>query len=442
MLHRQLATDIGRMQATKVLRSIGQGALLVAFALYLAELGWSAAAIGSLLSAGALMQAVLSLPVGVASDRFGRKPFVVGYELGIIIAAVLALFSEHPAVITVASLLGAFGRGQVGMVGPAAPAEQAWIAELVRPEMRGQVYSNNAAYGFIGTGIGSLIASLVPLWADILPGAAAYRPLFLIPLVTGAVNVALLLATHEPRVGRKGSAEPKEPAAQPSAAAPPTQAEREIRRQENIRIFKLGAINAMNGLAVSLTGPLLSYWFAAKFGVGPGEIGPVFAVTHFATAFASILTGQATRKVGVVRSIVAVRLTAVLVLLVFPFVPSFWLAAALHVLRSALNRGTQGARQALTVALVRGERRGFASSINSLSMGLPNSAGPVIAGYLLSMGYFALPFYIAAAAQFLYGILFGRMFQQYDPVPASPRKRYHDEGHRVADGVQRPAGND
>src|SRR5690606_29959729 len=170
----------------------------------------------------------------------------------------------------------------------------------------------------------------------------------------------------------------------------------------------------MNSMAVSLTSPLLSYWFAAKFGVGPGEIGPVYAVTFFATGMASVLTGRATRRIGIVRSVVAVRLAAVLVLLVFPFVPYFWMAAILHVLRSALNRGTQGARQALSVALVRDERRGFASSINSLSMGLPNSAGPAVAGALLNAGYFSLPFYIAAGAQFLYGILFGRMFQKYD----------------------------
>lgn len=422
-MHRpRLTTDIARLQASKVLRSLGQGALLVTFALYLDELGWSAAAIGSLLSLGALMQAVLSLPVGVWSDRIGRKGFVVGYEVGIVIAAVLALAFEHPAAIVVASVLGAFGRGQVGMVGPAAPAEQAWIAELVPPPLRGQVYSNNAALGFIGTGIGSLLAGLVPLWAVALPGATAYRPLFLLPLVTGIANIILLLKTKATQPHPRPK-KVKVKAKGLTHKARLSDKERTIRRQENSRIIKLGAINAMNGMAVSLTGPLLSYWFSMKFGVGPGEIGPVFAVTFFATAFASVLTGRATRRVGIVRSVVAVRMAAVVVLLIFPFVPSFWMASVLHVLRSALNRGTQGARQALTVALVRDERRGFASSINSLSMGLPNSAGPMMAGYLLNAGYFSLPFYIAAGMQFIYGILFGRMFQAYDNVPQEAKEK-------------------
>lgn len=414
MFRPRLTTDISRLQASKVLRSLGQGALLVTFTLYLNELGWSAAAIGGLLSLGALYQALFSLPIGVLSDRIGRKPFVIGYEIGIVLAALLALLTENTASITTASVLGAFGRGQVGMVGPAAPAEQAWLAELVPAPLRGQVYSYNAALGFVGTGIGSLLAGLVPLWTGLLPGAAAYRPLFLLPLVTGIANIILLAQAtatksrerQRIRVRARGVLQ----------RAPIMEEERVIRREENVRILKLGAINTMNSMAVSLTSPLLSYWFATKFGVGPGEIGPVFAVTFFATAFASVLTGRATRRIGIVRSVVAVRMAAVLVLLVFPFVPYFWMAAVLHVLRSALNRGTQGARQALSVALVRDERRGFASSINSLSMGLPNSAGPAVAGALLNAGYFSLPFYIAAAAQFLYGILFGRMFQAYDTV--------------------------
>ena len=54
MIRPHIRTDIARLQASKVLRSLGQGALLVTFALYLDELGWSATAIGGLLSLGAL----------------------------------------------------------------------------------------------------------------------------------------------------------------------------------------------------------------------------------------------------------------------------------------------------------------------------------------------------------------------------------------------------
>lgn len=123
------------------MRSLERRALFVTFALYLDELGWQASSIGLLLSAGGFLNAALSLPIGMVSDRSGRKRFVVANEVIVVLAAVAATFSSHPALLTAASLLGAFGRGQVGMIGPAGPAEQAWIAELVDPLERGRVFT-------------------------------------------------------------------------------------------------------------------------------------------------------------------------------------------------------------------------------------------------------------------------------------------------------------
>lgn len=424
--------DIARLQAVKVLRSLGQGALVVTFSLYLDSLGWQAHAIGLLLAAGGLLNAVLSVPIGIASDRLGRKSFVIVNEMVIVVAAILAVSTSHATIVAIAGLLGAFGRGQVGMVGPAAPAEQAWLAELIEPSQRGRIYSNNAALGFLGMGIGAVIAGLIPLWASLLPGPLAYRPLFVIVLVSGIANLALLATTRgggapgrpRPGVGAAGGTTSDPPASRKAPVVGPAAfgAEAQIRRTENRRLLQLAAINAMNGIAIGLTSPLLSYWFAVKFGVGPGALGPVFAFSFFATAVASIATGRASERVGLVRSVVTVRLLAVIILVIIPLVPFFWLAAVLHVFRSALSRGSQGARQALTVALVRDERRGFASSMNSISMSIPNSVGPTIAGYLLSAGQLSLPFYVAAAMQFGYGVLFGRFFQGIEPEPRAKPK--------------------
>jgi len=416
---------VRRLQIVKTLRSLGQGALFVTFAIYLDQLGWQAKSIGLLLSVGGFLNAALSLPLGVISDRVGRKAFVVGNEAVIVSAALAAAVSSHPVVVAAASLLGAFGRGQVGMVGPAGPVEQAWIAELIDPAERSRVYSDNAALGFVGMAAGSVVAGFVPLWSPWLPGALAYRPLFLLVFITGLINIALLARTPEKGVrARSGadSGEPAAPAGEPRGAAAKTpaarltpQEEARVVREENLRILKLGAINSLNGFGIGLTAPLLSYWFYVKFGAGPEALGPVFAVTYLATGAAAAASGRIAERVGLVRSVVSVRLLAVLFLLWLPLVPSFWLASAIHVARSALNRGTIGTRQALTVSIVRDQRRGFASAINSISSSFPNALGPLIAGYMLDAGHLTLPFLVAAAMQFLYGVLFGRVFAGVEP---------------------------
>lgn len=444
--------DVRRLQIVKTLRSLGQGALYVTFAIYLDQLGWQAGSIGLLLSIGGFLNAGLSLPIGMVSDRVGRKPFVIVNEAVIVAAAVAATLSSRSWVVAAASLLGAFGRGHVGMVGPAGPAEQAWIAELIPPHERGRVYSINAALGFVGMAIGSVISGFVHLWSSYLPGPLAYRPFFFLVVCTGLINILLLARTAERGHGaaapdgvrrdgpgaesrrvemalrsREVDGDEHRREGQGRADDPESSGclvdEARIRREENLRILQLCGINSINGLAIGLTAPLLSYWFYVKFGAGPEALGPVFAITYLATGAASMLSARVAERVGLVRSVVQVRLLAVLFLLALPIVPFFWLASVIHIVRSALNRGTIGTRQALTVSLVREHRRGFASAMNSISGSFPNALGPLLAGIMLEAGYLTLPFLVAAAMQFLYGVLFGRVFGQYDPVQSLSRKQ-------------------
>ena len=69
------------LMLVNAIRSIGQGMLVVDLSLYLAALGWSTAAIGSVLAAGGLLGVGLAPVIGIYSDRWGRKPFILFSEL-------------------------------------------------------------------------------------------------------------------------------------------------------------------------------------------------------------------------------------------------------------------------------------------------------------------------------------------------------------------------
>ena len=367
--------------AARFVRSLGQGALLVGFALYLDRLGWSAGRIGVLLGAGGLGAGLLGLMVGITSDRFGRRRFLLAYQSALVAVAATLVVTANPVAIFAATLVGGFGRGQAGSAGPFAPAEGAWLAEAVRPENRGMVYSLNAALGFFGMATGALVAGAIPWLQRWLPGASAYRALFVLS-ATGALVVLAILARTEGGTGH------------PKAQRETGEAElrrRATRKAENRALGLLVLTNAFNGISIGLTAPLIAYWFDLKFGVGPGALGPVFAATFVLTGIASILLGALTRTLGVVRSVVAGRGVGLGLLVALPLLPSYALAASAYALRSAVSRGTVGARQALTVSLVGDARRGLATSLSIVSMILPSAVGPVIAGYLLEAGHLALP---------------------------------------------------
>lgn len=399
----QYAVTVRRLIIARGLRSLGQGMMIVNFALYLKALGWDATAIGLLLTASGLAGALLGLGVGSFSDRHGRKPFILAYETMTIISALAAMLSASPYLIVLASVLAGFGRGQNGGAGPFGPAEQAWLARLVKPEIRSQLFSQNAAVGFTGMGVGALLAGTVQILGSWLPGAEAFRPLFSLLVMGSGINLLMLSRLPDvqstPAHGRT-----------PNLSAASTA----VIHQENRNLVKLSLANIMNGLAVGLTGPLISYWFAVKFGAKPAEIGVLMAVSFVATAGSNLVVAKLADRFGVVKSVVAVRVLGVLMLILLPLTGSFVLASVLYFVRSVLNRGSLGTRQAVSLSLTRDERRGLASSLNMASMRVPASVGPTVAGYLMDTDNLSLPFFLGAALQLGYAFTYGKFFGHLD----------------------------
>ncbi|MGC9150906.1 MAG: MFS transporter [Microbacter sp.] len=397
-----------RLITIRSIRSLGQGILVVDLSLYLMALGWNGFHIGLVLSAAGLTGAFLSLLVGIASDRIRRKPFLLVYEIIVIVSSAAFMLTQQPLILSAAIVAAGFGRGANGAAGPFSPVEQAWLAENISPSRRGVIYSANTGFGFFGMGFGALLAMMPEFINHMMPidqtnhllQADAFRPLFVVVFITSIINFVLITKTNETYQGtkhlKKGMIDAEELS---------------ILREENRKLKGLFFLNSFNGLAIGLTGPLISYWFATKFGVGPASIAPIMAATFFITGLASLFTGKLSQKAGIVTSIVWTRSIGLILLVLLPLSPYFWLASVIYVLRSALNRGSIGNRQALTIGLVRDKRRGLATSLNAVSSQLPQSLGPTISGFLFNLGELQIPFYAGAVLQGIYLVLYRRFFK-------------------------------
>ena len=395
-----------RLLIARTVRSVAQGAMVVDISLYLNALHWSGLAIGLTLSGAGLCAAVLSIGIGLLSDRLHRRPFLLWNEVFTVICGLMPLLGGSPAVLAAAIVLGGFGRGMNGTAGPFGPAEQAWLADVVPVAERGWIYSINNAMGFFGMALGALIAMLAA-WR--MPDAAprtAYAFLFLLVIVGALVNLWLLYGTEE--------RERDTPAAAGARIL-------RLHRWENKLLWRLGRLNLLNGLSMGLIGPLISYWFALRFGVGPDSIGAVLAGTFALTGVMALYTGRMAMRHGLSRAVVWSRGIGVVLLLALPFMPWFWLAATAYMLRLAAGGASVGARQAQIVSLMRDQRRGLATSVNAASFQVPQSVGPGIAGPLIAAGFFITPFCMSALLQLIYVVGYDRLFGRYDR-PSSLRK--------------------
>jgi MFS family permease len=401
-LVKRLSPTARRLILCRAARSVGQGALVVDFALYLSALQWSAAEMGTVYMGGLVLGAGLTLLAGPLSDRIGRKPFLLAYGATQVLAAAIALLTTARPWLVAASVIGAFGRGANGAAGPFGPVEQAWLSNDLAPAEFGPVYSFNAAVGYGGMAVGALLAALPALWTVGSHGTLDYRPLFLLPLLGALVTVGLLLRAEDVR-HRPALADDHDAAATVARD-----------RYERGMLLRLMGINTLNGLATGVIGPFMAFWFHLRFGKGPGAIAPVIAGGFILASLGSLWAGWLTPRMGMARSIVAMRLAGLVLLVLLPFAPNYELAALCFIVLSACNRGTSGPRQAVGMRLVGPARRGLAASLNTISMQIPRAFGPIVGGILLDAGLLAVPMLLTAALQSIYLLLYERTFRRVD----------------------------
>lgn len=396
---------VKKLMLVNTIRSIGQGMMVVVLALYLDALGWSAIKIGTVLAVSGLLGVFLAPLVGIYSDRKGRKPFILFSELLTAGCSLIGILSINPILLFIAITFSGFGKADAGSASPFAPAEQAWLAAFIKPSERGKIYSLNNALSFFGMATGAVLVGTISV-GEFAPQASTYQLAFYVTFALSLVTTSIILTISSETETRVMQKQPLDKQHRIK--------DKKITKEENTAIIKLAGINILNGVAIGLTGPMMSYWFSVKFGVSSVQIGSTLALTFFATGMTSIFQARISHKYGNVQSIVMVRFIACLLLILMPLLSSYAVVSIIYILRTALNRGSQGAQQALSVSLTRGNRSGFASSINLLSMRLPISIGPYITGFLFGLGAYALPFYIAAGLQCSFAYLYGRIFRSYD----------------------------
>ena len=148
---------------------------------YVHSMGGGAATVGLVISTWAGGNILASLWMGVASDRYGRKPVMIGSLISSMVGFLFTALAYNLPTLLAARLF-------LGITSGSLPVAQSYIADIVEPRERAQRLASlgalNALAVMLGPPLGSLIAS-TPLG---LSG----------PFLVGAVMAAggVLLALH------------------------------------------------------------------------------------------------------------------------------------------------------------------------------------------------------------------------------------------------------
>lgn len=415
----QHLTPTGRLiLASQVVRTAGLGGLAVTFALYLQALGYTGVEIGAFLTGGVVSNIVLNSILGPIADLWRRKPLLVAGEILIGAVALAASFSAALPVLVAAALLGGFGRGRSGSGWPLAGAEHAWLAEQSHPAARPRLFALSGACNLVGAGLGALASGFVhsakaaghaaPAGAGQAIDAQAFRPVFLAAAVSSIIVAVLLLCASEIRPSGGVPGERRRGPGGRSIGLDATPS----RSDQPGFLGRLLLVYAIGGVALGLTGTMVSYYFKLKFSSGPGAIGPTFALGFFASAVASLYVGKVSERRGLVRSWVMAQTIGVALLVLVPVAPTFGWAASIFILHNIVAQATVGPTQAFIVNVLGDRRRATGLSLNSAVKQGGSALTPLWAGALFQNGASGSVFLIAGLAEIisiaLYGVLLGR----------------------------------
>jgi MFS family permease len=206
-LPRWLSRDLACLFAARSLRSFAVGYLGIILPIYIVDLGYDAVHLGMLFSISGVTGGLLAVCIGVLSDRFGRKPFIIAIALmmaaGVVGLALATNFALMVAAAAFATIGFPGGVGGGGGWGPYYPAAQSLVAEHSDDKFRTTIFGVLSFVGVIAGALGSLTAALPSLLhhATGLSILAGFRLLLLLTAVIG-VLMALVVIPYAKSAGK------------------------------------------------------------------------------------------------------------------------------------------------------------------------------------------------------------------------------------------------
>ena len=180
-------------------------------------------------------------------------------------------------------------------------------------------------------------------------------------------------------------------------------------------LVRLWLTNSVNGFAIGMFGPFVTYWLYRRYGVGPGSIGALYAITNVVTLGSAVVAAPLARRFKTVRTVTAVRLVQAVLLVPIALSPVFWLAGLLFVVRMFAQRIGMPLRQSYVLALAHPEERSSVAALANLPAQAAMAGSPVLAGYLFDSVSLALPFELGGALQLVNAVMYYAFFRKVAP---------------------------
>src|SRR3989441_1897208 len=372
---------------SQVMNNFAFGYFIIYVSAYLLEIRVGADLIGVIIGVQGIALVLSGIPLGLLSDRRGRKWFLIAGNLLLAPAIIVFAFTDSTTLWLIASAVGGFAEAS------ALSSWNAIIADQTDLSNRDSAFSLSFIVSNIFISLGTALPFFFPVLgtATGLSSSAIHREAL---VVLGLANflaplfMFALLRNYREKI-----------------------VTREAARRGSIRVLlRFSAINSLIGLGAGLIIPLIGTWLRLKFGVPDTYSGPFLAVSGITIAFSAVGSSRLSAKFGLLKSIVMTSGSSTLFMFSLAFIPSVFVAGGVYVVRAAMMNMSAPLMDSYLMGIITPDRRGLASSISAIIWRLPNSVSTIAGGFLLASGRYDLPW---IAASLLYATAIGILYVNF-----------------------------
>ena len=407
--HRR-AEDRRRIFLAKTTRAVAYGALSGFLFLYLVQdLGFSnlsSLVVTALTLVGAAGANLLILPP--LETRLGRRGALRAFALLFVGSAALLYLSPDPILVVASVLVGGVAASTADN-GPLASLDQAMLPSTLRRADRAEGFARyNLLASFAGAG-GSLLL--------VVPGALTPRNVPFLPSAPHPwIGLIYLLLAGATLFAYSGLTEEVEP-----------RASTEERRRTPIGPERRSAVRALTALfgvdafaGGMVINPLITASFVLAWAQDAASIGWILFVVGAVSGLSFLAASRLAARFGLLPTMVFTHLPSNVLLVLVPFMPTFPLALAVLVARSALSQMDVPTRQAYTMEMVPDAERATVAGVLAGSRSVAQSIGPFPALALQNAGLLGAPFVLAGTLKSGYDLLIWRRFRDEALPPEGP----------------------
>jgi predicted MFS family arabinose efflux permease len=375
--------DLRSILAVQALRAFAYGFASVALGTALAAGGLSDTRVGLVFTAMLAGNALVSIWVGTAGDRVGRRRLYGVLLAAMGVAGGVYAFASSFAVLVVVALSGTLST-DANESGPITSIEQAMMGSAPATT-RAKVFGRYNAVAYLAGAAGALAAGGPALLRRSLPQIPAdQRWLLVFPLV--AIVCVAFAARLSPAV------ESQAPASRPL----------ERSRSNVARLAALFGLDAFAGGFVVTT--FVVFWFNRRFGASAETMSLVVFAGGIIQAASSIASGRLATRIGLLNTMVFTHLPSNVLLMIVPLMPSLGLAVAVLLARFTLSQMDVPARQAYVVSMVDPQERTAAAAYTNTARYLVRPFGAAGAGVVMQRVAVGAPFVVAGALKAIYDL--------------------------------------